>query len=89
MPQTFPTNTGGPTEINPTATPSVAKPTLDRIASAIVIIIMVLVCVVLAGFNVDLGKILAVFLSGVFLIWLIGPGEGYVQKWLAPLGGAK
>lgn len=72
--------------VNPTSKPSVAKPTVNRITNALILIIMVLVCTVLAGFDKSLGRILSVFMGGVFLIWLIGPGEGYVQKWIAPLG---
>jgi hypothetical protein len=50
-----------------------------------IIIIMILVCVVLAGFDENLGRILVVFFSGVFLIWLLGPGEGLVGDWLGKL----
>ena len=71
---------------NPTSKPSVATPTVNRITNAIILIIMTLICTVLAGFDKNVGRILAVFMGGVLLIWLIGPGEGYVEKWFAPLG---
>jgi hypothetical protein len=72
---------------NPTSAPSVSAPSVNRITNGIILLIMTLICVVLAGFDKNLGRILAVFMGGVFLIWMLGPGEGYIVKWLAPLGG--
>ena len=66
--------------------PSVAAPTVNRITNAVILIVMTLICAVLAGFDKNLGRILAVFMGGVLLIWVIGPGEGYIAKWVAPLG---
>jgi hypothetical protein len=71
--------------INITSVPSVTAPTINRITTAIIIIIMILVCVVLAGFDENLGRILVVFMSGVFMIWLLGPGEGLIGDWLGKL----
>jgi hypothetical protein len=70
---------------NPTSKPSVAAPTVNRVSNAVILIIMTLVCTVLAGFDRNLGRILAVFMGGVLLIWILGPGEGYISKWVAPL----
>jgi hypothetical protein len=70
---------------NPTSVPSVAAPTVNRITNSIILLIMTLVCVVLAGFDKNLGRILAVFMGGILLLWVMGPGEGYIQKWIAPL----
>jgi hypothetical protein len=70
---------------NPASSPSVSAPTVNRVTNAIILIIMTLVCVVLAGFDKNLGRILAVFMGGVMLLWIIGPGDGYIEKWIAPL----
>jgi hypothetical protein len=70
---------------NPASAPSVSAPTVNRVTNAIILIIMTLVCVVLAGFDKNLGRILAVFMGGVMLLWIIGPGDGYIEKWIAPL----
>ena len=71
---------------NPTSKASVAAPTVNRVTNSIILLIMTLVCVVLAGFDKNLGRILAVFMGGIMLLWIIGPGEGYIQKWVTPLG---
>lgn len=70
---------------NPTSAPSVSAPTVNRVTNSIILLIMTLVCVVLAGFDRNLGRILAVFMGGIMLLWVIGPGDGYIQKWIAPL----
>src|SRR5271163_3822592 len=70
---------------NPTSKASVAAPTVNRVTNSIILLIMTLVCVVLAGFDKNLGRILAVFMGGIMLLWVIGPGEGYIGKWLGPL----
>jgi hypothetical protein len=70
---------------NSAAVPSVSAPTVNRVTNSIILLVMTLVCVVLAGFDRNLGRILAVFMGGIMLLWLIGPGDGYIQKWIAPL----
>ena len=64
--------------------PSVSAPTITRITNAIVILIMILVITVVAGFDDRLGDILVVFMSGVLLMWFLGPGSGELQAWINP-----
>jgi hypothetical protein len=70
---------------NPTSAASVSAPSLQKVTNAIIVIIMVLVITVMAGFDKNLGRLLTVFMSGVALMWLIGPGYQDIKKWIAPI----
>jgi hypothetical protein len=65
--------------------PSISVPDLTKITNAIIILLMILVITVIAGFDEKLGDILVVFMTGVLLMWFLGPGSGELQKWISPV----
>lgn len=61
---------------------------MDRVPTAVAILVGVGVVAVLAGFNEQLGKTLAVFMIIIAMVWLIGTGtQGHLANWESLLGG--
>lgn len=55
---------------------------MDKVPTAIVILVGTVILTIIAGFNQNLGKFLFAFMIIVALIWLIGGGtQSDIAKW--------
>lgn len=64
-----------------------AAPSNDKIAAAVVALLMLLVLTVFAGFNDKLGKVIMTLIGGFGVYWLFaGPGSQVVSKAASLLG---
>ena len=53
----------------------------DKIAAGVVIIGGVLALTIFAGMSEELGKVLVIFMLGILLLWVMGPGSALIKKW--------
>jgi hypothetical protein len=56
---------------------------MDKVPTAIVILVGTVVLSIIAGFNANLGKFLLAFMLIVGMVWLIGSGtQSDLTRWL-------